>query len=61
MSRIQSPLARVYAAFGRGYRRWRMEQFMPSVLFDLNRSLAEDVAIVPEHGGEAIPPRRRRQ
>jgi len=59
MSNLQSPLARVYAAFGRGYRRWRMEQFMPSVLFDLNRSLAEDVTIVPEHDGEAVPRRRR--
>jgi hypothetical protein len=50
MSNLHSSLAKVYAALGRGYRNWRSEQLMPSVLFDLNRSLGDDVSIVPEPG-----------
>lgn len=55
MTGTSNPFARMAAVFGRGYRRWRVEQLLPSVLFDLNRSLGEDLAIVPE----ASTPRAR--
>jgi len=58
MPHPHSPLARAYAFFGRGYRRWRAEQLMPPILFDLNRSLGEDTMLVPER--EGAPARRRR-
>ncbi len=53
MTRHSHPFARAVAAFGRGYRNWRAEQLLPSVLFDLNRSLGEDRGIVPRDMSEA--------
>ena len=50
MASLFHPFARAFSAVGRSYRSWRSEQLMPSVLFDLNRSLGEDVSIVPERG-----------
>lgn len=58
MANLLHPFAKAFSAVGRGYRNWRSEQLMPSVLFDLNRSLGEDVSIVPDRSG---PVRRRRQ
>ena len=55
-----NPLARVFAVFGRGFRAWREEQLMPSMLFDLNRSLGEDVGIVPQDAIEAASNPRAR-
>ncbi|HEY0917593.1 hypothetical protein [Devosia sp.] len=57
MTRYVHPLARVVAALGRGYRNWRAEQLLPSVLFDLNRSLGEDRGIVPPD----LPETRRKR
>ena len=59
MTRISNPFFRAFAAFGRGFRQWRAEQLMPSVLFDLNRSLGEDTGIVPHDVIEASAPRAR--
>lgn len=59
MPHSRSPLARAFARFGRGYRRWRAEQLMPSILFDLNRSLGEDTALVPD--GDSAPYRGGRR
>ena len=58
MASLFHPFARAFSAVGRGYRSWRREQLLPSVLVDLNRSLGEDVWIVPERDGG--PVRRRR-
>ena len=50
---------RTLTAVRRGYRAWRAEQLMPSVLFDLNRSLAEDIGIVPGDVIDALKRRRK--
>jgi hypothetical protein len=53
------PFIAAVAALRRGYRQWRAEQLLPSVLYDLNRHFAEDVGIVPQHVIDALERRRR--
>lgn len=56
--RDRGPFLRALVRLRRGYRAWRAEQLMPSVLFDLNRSLAEDIGVVPQDLNEALKRRR---
>jgi hypothetical protein len=52
------PFMAAMTALSRGYRRWRAEQLMPSVLYDLNRSFAEDIGLRPENVVDVFVRRR---
>jgi hypothetical protein len=51
-------LKKTAIAIRRGFRSWRAEQLLPSVLYELNRSFAEDVGLNPENVVDAFARRR---